>query len=83
MPQIRKTLPVGCRSSGSTPARSMSVSLHPHHVRLLSRRESELNLGRSVIVQLLLEADQRLDLVRKELLSRIPTATVRDTPSLP
>ena len=52
-------------------ARVLSVSLYPTHLQLVARRERELNLHRSTIFQVLLEAEQRENIIRRELLGRL------------
>ena len=60
-------------------AAPLSLSIYPQHLRMLRDRERELNVHRSVLVQLLLEIDQRDGLLRQELVHRLhnhQTATI-------
>ena len=59
------------RSTCGPAARSWSFSLYPEHARIIQARESELNLHRSVFVQLLLEVEEKRGLVREELRQRL------------
>jgi hypothetical protein len=59
------------RSRSGPAAQSWSFSLYPQHARIIRARESELNLHRSVVVQLLLEVEEKHGLVRQELLQRL------------
>jgi hypothetical protein len=59
------------RSMSGPAAQSWSFSLYPRHARIIRARESELNLHRSVLVQLLLEVEEKHGLVRQELARRL------------
>jgi hypothetical protein len=59
------------RSKCGPAARTWSFSLYPQHARIIRTRESELNLHRSVLVQLLLEVEEKRGLLREELLQRL------------
>ena len=59
------------RSKCGPVARTWSFSLYPQHARVIQARESELNLHRSVLVQLLLEVEEKKGLVREELRERL------------
>ena len=59
------------RSRSGPAARTWSFSLYPQHARIIRTRESELNLGRSGVVQLLLEMEERDRLLREELVRRL------------
>ena len=52
-------------------ARTLSVSLYPSHHELLARRERELNVHRSILLQLLLDVEEREGLLRRELAHRL------------
>ena len=59
------------RRAGTEKARPLTVSIYPQHQAILQMRERELNIGRSVLVGLLLEIEQRDGLLRPELVRRI------------
>ena len=61
------------RSRCGPAARTWSFSLYPQHARVIQARDSELNLHRSVLVQLLLEVEEKKGLVREELRARLAT----------
>jgi hypothetical protein len=48
-----------------------SVSLYPAHYETLNQRTRELNIGRSALLQMLVEIEQRQGLLRPELLRRL------------
>ncbi len=52
-------------------ARTLSVSLYPSHRELLARRERELNIHRSILLQLLLDVEEREGLLRREITDRL------------
>ena len=60
-------------------ARTLTVSLYPRHRDILKRREHELNLHRSVIIQLLLEGEERDGTLRRELIKRFGGASASVT----
>jgi hypothetical protein len=59
------------RSPDGPVAKQLSVSLYPAHKQTLDQRERELNVGRSILLQMLLEIEQREGLLRRELLNRL------------
>jgi len=52
-------------------ARALSISLYPSHLDTLRQRERELNVPCSILIQLLLEVEQRDALLRRELINRL------------
>jgi hypothetical protein len=52
-------------------ARALSVSFYPSHRDILRRRERELNVHRSILLQLLLEIEDREGFLRHELIARL------------
>ena len=59
------------RSTQGRQSSCLSVSIYPEHLRILRERERELNVHRSVLLQLLLEIDERDGLLRREVQQRI------------
>ena len=59
------------RRAGSHRARPLSVSIYPHHERILQHCEAEYQLSRSVLVGLMLEMEQRDGTLRKEMVRRL------------
>lgn len=59
------------RSAEGAQSASLSLSIYPEHLRILRARERELNVHRSVLLQLLLEIDERDGLLRREVQQRI------------
>jgi hypothetical protein len=59
------------RSPLGKQSHSLTISLYPHQRDVLSRRERELNLHRSVIIQILLDAEETSGLVRQALIARL------------
>jgi hypothetical protein len=55
-------------------AHSLSFSLYPSHQAILAGREKEFNVQRSILLQILLEIEQREGLLRRELITRLRTA---------
>ena len=53
------------------PQSTISISLHPPQAETLTRRSKELNLGRSRIVQNLLDVEERDGLLRHEIAARL------------
>jgi hypothetical protein len=60
------------RRAGTQRARTLSVSIYPHHLRILELCAIEYQLSPSVVVGLLLDTEQRDGIVRKELVRRSP-----------
>ena len=52
-------------------ARPLSVSIYPKHECILKAREREFSVGRSILIGVLLEIDEREGLLRKELVRRL------------
>jgi len=61
-------------------AKSVGLSLQPAHFQILARREKELNVGRSRLIQILLEIEERDYLLRREVLNRIRRTATPETP---
>ncbi len=59
------------RSPGGQVTKPLSFSLYPKHIETLRQRERELNVSRSIIVQILLELERSDGLIRQELISRL------------
>ena len=59
------------KSQNGQRAKAVAISFYPQHLEVLRTRERELNVPRSVIVQLLLELEQKDGLVRRELIARL------------
>jgi hypothetical protein len=59
------------RSKSGPAARPWSFSLYPQHVRVIRARESELNLHPSVLLQLLIEVEEKQPRLREELRQRL------------
>lgn len=57
--------------SAATSARVISFSLYPEQYELLVGREKSLNVGRSFLIRVLLEIEQREELLRKEMVRRL------------
>ena len=55
-------------------ARALSISFYPKHVDLLRLRERQLNVPKSILLQLLIEIEQRDNLLRPELIKRLTAA---------
>jgi hypothetical protein len=62
-------------------ARTLSVSFYPLHICVLETRERELNVHRSILLQVLLEIEERDMLLRRELIARL-TSVQTGPPSL-
>jgi hypothetical protein len=80
VPQCNKKLLGQARTPQGRAALQLSVSFYPHHREILARREKELNMSRSILLQLLLEIEARDGIARRELLYRLrrsekPTTT--------
>jgi hypothetical protein len=56
-------------------AHRVSVSLYQAHKDIITQRETELNIGRSTLFQLLLEIDERCSLLRREVIQRLRGTT--------
>jgi hypothetical protein len=52
-------------------AKNLSVSLYPHQKEVLAQRSRELNVGRSALLQMLLEIEQREGLLLREVKMRL------------
>jgi len=52
-------------------ARALSISLYPSHLETLCQREREFNVPRSILLQILLEVEQRDALLRREVNNRL------------
>ena len=61
------------RSKTGRLAKTITVSLYPEHLRALHVRASELNISKSILLQLLLEIEQRDGILRRELIARLTT----------
>ena len=62
----------GQRKSTAGPlAKALAVSLYPKHMGILTQRERELGVSRSILLQLLLEIEKRDSLLRRELIARL------------
>ncbi len=59
------------RSRRGQLARSLSVSLYPNHKDILTARARELNCHPSIIMQILLELEERDGLLRPEVIARM------------
>ena len=59
------------KSQAGKLATALSVSLYPGHLSILRQRERELNVPRSILLQLLLEIERRESLLRRELMARL------------
>ena len=59
------------RRAANGKARPLSVSIYPKHEMILAQREREFNVGRSILIGVLLELEQREGLLRKELVRRL------------
>ncbi len=73
MKLVHKKVFAAPRSRSGPAAQTWSFSLYPQHAALIRAREAELNLGRSGLVQLLLEVEEKRGLLREELLQRLAT----------
>jgi len=56
---------------GRPAGRALSVSFYPRHLDILKQRERELNVPRSILLQVLLEIECREALLRRELIARL------------
>ena len=59
------------RAPAGRVASALSFSVHPRHIELIRSRERELNIGKSLQVQLLLDVEEREGLLRKGLIARL------------
>jgi hypothetical protein len=59
------------KSQAGRLARALSVSFYPRHLDILKQRERELNVPRSILLQVLLEIECREALLRRELIARL------------
>ena len=67
------------RSKAGPEARSLTISLYARHCQILAERVRELNVSRSMIVQVLVEVDEREGLLRRELIARLQPSETRET----
>ena len=65
------------RSAAGRLAKALTVSFYPNHMDVLTQRERELNVPRSVLLQLLLEIESRESLLRPELIDRLTVIKTR------
>jgi hypothetical protein len=66
------------RSQTGRLAKTRTFSLYPEHFGVLKQRGLELNISHSILLQLLLEIEQRDGILRRELIARLtppPQAT--------
>jgi hypothetical protein len=61
-------------------AKTLGISFYPQHVALLRSRERELNVPKSILLQLLLEIEQRDGLLRRELVARVTNLNTGEQP---
>ena len=59
------------KSGAGRLARALSISFYPRHLDILKAREKELNVPRSILLQLLLDMEARDSLLRRELMARL------------
>ena len=59
------------RSQSGRLAKTFTVSFYPDHLRALRARASELNIPCSILLQVLLEIEQRDGIARRELIARL------------
>ena len=59
------------KSTAGPLAKALAVSLYPEHLDILTQRERELGVARSILLQLLLEIERREALLRRELIARL------------
>ena len=59
------------RSTKGRTVQRLCLSLYPAHHQTLHQRELELNVGRSTLIQILLEVEERNGILRRELLTRL------------
>lgn len=80
------------RLPGEPAAKSVTLCLREAHRQTLDQREKQLNVGRSTLIQVLLEIEERDHLLRRELVSRLrqpsktptpPTHTEHASPKIP
>ena len=64
-------------------ASALSFSLYPRHLELIRSRERELNIGKSSLLQVLLEVEEREGLLRKELVSRLTNQPFAASTAIP
>ena len=69
------------RSKSGPAARSWSFSLYPQHARVMQALESEFNLHRSVLMQLMLDREEAHGHLREELRERL--AAIRQEEPMP
>jgi hypothetical protein len=68
----------GCpRTLGMKAAQTYSISMYPRHLAMLGQRAKELNVSRSVAMQLLCEIEERDCLLRAELLKRLEAGPIK------
>ena len=68
------------KSDAGRLAKTMSISFYPQHLAVLQSRERELNVPRSILVQLLLELEEREGLLQRELIARLTNANAGEPP---
>jgi hypothetical protein len=71
------------RSKAGRLAKTITVSFYPEHLRALRVRASELNISKSILLQLLLEIEFRDGVLRRELIARLtkPQAKGQNEPA--
>ena len=52
-------------------AKTVSISFYPKHLAVLLARERELNMSRSVLLQIMMEMEEQKGLLREELIARL------------
>ena len=69
------------RSVAGRIASILSFSLYPRHLKLIRLRERELNIGKSYLLQVLLDIEEREGLLRRELIARYTTQPMAESPA--
>lgn len=79
--RYKRKHPLGNRKSQTGRlATALSLSLYPAHVDLLRQRERELNIPRSLLLQLLLDVEASRNLLRQEVLKRLKALPREEVP---
>jgi hypothetical protein len=55
-------------------AKALCVSIYPNHTDVIRRREAELDLPKSILIQLLLDVEERDGIIRQEIQRRMKWA---------
>jgi len=74
MAYIRKKGFAHTKSRNGRLAKALCVSIYPNHTDVIQRRMVELDLPKSILIQLLLEVEERDGIIRHEIQRRMKWA---------